>query len=124
MVTNTLPPKPVAWFIPVEGSPAKRPDAEFIYYEDTGWELSFEWAYELIGCRVIEIVRLPPVGCMYVDENGLLAAIPVLNSGATALYHVANPGADSPIAGNAILIIEHAQMAKDLEAFLSTIAAQ
>lgn len=44
----------------------------FTKYEDTGWEPKLKALYALCGCQTVELVQLPGLGDIWIDEEGLL----------------------------------------------------
>lgn len=111
------------WILKTDGSAIRAEDAPFIYYKDTGWELSLDWARKQIGndCSIAELVRLP-FGDLWVDEEGLFQNPLQVNDMATTVYHSAVPTTD-PIVGNAILVMKRgSKMERELAATLVQLA--
>lgn len=69
-------------------------------YRETGLEPDLAWLYETIGCRWVDVVRLPGAD-LWVDDEGLLVASP-LNIDATLLCR--HYGMGQAIAGVAVLV--------------------
>lgn len=100
-----------AWFVPVSGN-----SKDFVRLPQLeGKELSFKDMYPIIGngCHIVERVALTKGVDMWVDEEGLLKANPVINGMGTFLYqhefsngHGINPAmlAQLGVVGNAIII--------------------
>jgi hypothetical protein len=77
-------------------------DTLFTRYEDTGWEPRLEEVRRLTGSEMIEAVRLPGLGTLWCDEEGLLRDRKV-NPVASLMYSATTrtPGS---IVGAAVLV--------------------
>ena len=78
-------------------------DAALILYPDTGWELEYEWLKSVLR-GYVELVDLPGVGEMWIDEEGKLKNLPV-NELATTLFQICN-GPYDVIVGTAVVILD------------------
>lgn len=67
-------------------------------------ESVMEFAYRVIGCRLVDIPRtsLPESYCMFVDDEGLFTEDPRVNMIASYLYGYCKHG--QPIVGNAVVL--------------------
>lgn len=76
-----------------------------MYYWDTGHEPNLDWLKATIGCRYVEVVRLP-IGDLWIDEEGRLKPEVRVNVGATNVCESQGiaVGPDWFIAGTAVLV--------------------
>jgi len=101
--------KPVAVYVFPEGSDSpRRLSAEetetlFEHYKDTGFEPKLEALYKLCNCDTVELVVLPGLGNLWLDEEGRLKDRKV-SPVASVLYQSAiDP--DGDIVGTAVLVV-------------------
>lgn len=79
-------------------------NAILLLYSDTGWELEHAWLTHVLRDGYIELVRLPGVGELWIDEEGKLKNLPI-NEIATTLFQICN-GPYDVIVGTAVLILD------------------
>jgi hypothetical protein len=100
---NIMTEKPVAFYVlHTDGSVEKLDqavvDQHLRSHEDTGWELSFSFIRQRIGCRTVEMIDLGRRGELYVDEEGLFMADPQPNPLASII-------SKRVIVGDALLLV-------------------
>lgn len=76
----------------------------FEHYPDTGWEAKLEPLRDMIRCSLVELVELPGLGELWIDEEGKLNDS-LVNPVATALYVSAGVSWDL-IVGRGVLIVD------------------
>jgi hypothetical protein len=111
--------KPVAVYVFPEGSESpRRLSAEetetlFDHYEDTGFEPKLEALYRLCDCDCVELVVLPGLGSLWLDEEGRLKGRKV-SPVASVLYQCAvNPGGD--VVGTSVLVVDPSMPASTVD---------
>jgi hypothetical protein len=90
----------MATLIPVEGPPVS------VEARDSDHGFTLAEVYELLGCDLVEVVRLPAGRLLLIDEMGKLRPAPQVNERATNIGRWGGLAASDVIVGPALICFD------------------
>jgi hypothetical protein len=105
---RTMPKR--VWILPPTGVPQKVPEEQlpeiFDRYDDTGWEPKLEFLYTHVG-EPVDMRRIPGLGDLWLDDEGLFRKEPRANIVATHLYqqHYLAGAQGHPVVGTVVMVV-------------------